>query len=112
MFKSRHALSVLACMVIAGSAFGSDNSYNGVYLGNRTLTKGDAPLCGSQEIATVAVSGNTLKFTDSEYRNLMLRFDPAPDGSFITAYKGAHGAVVDVWGMATGKALVPGIRVE
>lgn len=110
MFKSRHALAATTCMVVASPAFGSDNSYNGVYLGNRTLIKGDAPSCVSQEIVTVAISGAMLKFTDREYHSLMLRFDPARDGAFTTAYEGAHGAVVDVRGLATGMALEADVR--
>jgi hypothetical protein len=95
----------MACIVIAGPTLGATNSYDGTYSGERSLTNGVTPFCVGQESVTVIITGSTLKFTNSEWRDLPMRFDPRPDGSFGGAFEDPSGHVVDVRGEATGPAI-------
>jgi hypothetical protein len=63
------------------------------------------PSCAGRESVTVIITGSTLKFTNSEWRDLPLRFDPKPDGSFGGALEDPGGHVVDVRGEVTGTAI-------
>jgi hypothetical protein len=95
----------MACIVIAGPALGATVSYDGAYSGERSLTNGETTSCAGQESVTVIVTSSTLKFTNSEWRDLPMRFDPAPDGSFGGSFEDPSGHVVDVRGDATGTAI-------
>jgi hypothetical protein len=103
MPKSRTVLSVIACIVIAGPALGAADSYDGTYSGQRFPTS-DAS-CAGQESVTVVITGSTLKFTNSQWRDMPIRFNPGPDGSFGGAFEDPSGDVVDVRGKATGTAI-------
>ena len=105
MPKPRTMLSVMACIVIAGPALGATNSYDGTYSGERSVTTGATPYCAGRESVTVVITGSTLKFTNSEWRDLSMRFNPQPDGSFGGALEDPGGHVVDVRGEATGTAI-------
>jgi hypothetical protein len=101
---------VMACIVIAGPALGAANSYDGTYSGERILTNGATPYCVGPESVTVSITGSTLKFTNSEWRGLPMRFTPRPDGSFGGAFEDPSGHVVNVRGEATGTALDADVR--
>ena len=105
MPKPRTILSVMACIVIAGPALGATNSYDGTYSGERSLTTGETPYCAGRESVSVVITGSTLKFTNSEWRDLSMRFNPRADGSFGGALEDPGGHVVDVRGEATGTAI-------
>jgi hypothetical protein len=105
MPKQRTVLSVIACIVIAGPALGATIPYDGAYAGERSLTSGDTRSCGGQESVTVTITGNTLKLTSNEWRDLPMRFDPRPDGSFGGAFEDPSGYLVNVRGEATGTAI-------
>jgi hypothetical protein len=105
MSKSRTAFPVMAFIVIAGPALGATNSYDGTYSGERSLTNGVAPFCARQESVTVIITGSTLKFTNSEWRDVPMRFTPRPDGAFGGSFEDPGGHVVDVSGEATGTAI-------
>jgi hypothetical protein len=104
MPKPRTVLSVIACILIAGPALGATASYDGAYSGKRYLTNGATPACARQESVSVIITGSTLKFTSSEFRDRPMRFTPRPNGSFAGAFDDAD-HVVDVRGEATGTAI-------
>ena len=110
MPKPRTMLSVMACIVVAGPALGATNSYDGTYSGERSVTTGATPYCAGRESVSVVITGSTLKFTNSEWRDLPMRFDPRPDGSFDGAFEDPSGHVVAVRGEATGTALDADVR--
>ena len=58
-----------------------------------------------QESVSVIITGSTLKFTNSEWRDLPMRFSPRPDGSFGGSVEDPGGHVVNVRGEATGTAI-------
>ena len=105
MPKPRTMLSVMACIVIACPTLGATNSYDGTYSGERSVTTGAAPYCAERESVSVIITGSTLKFTNSEWRDLLIRFNLQADGSFGGALEDPAGHVVDVQGEATGTAI-------
>ena len=75
------------CLAVAGiPALGAEHNYNGVYTGNRLLTKGSGPMCSVDEGVTVTIHGQTLTFTDLNFRIVVLDFYPRQDGSFGLVY--------------------------
>jgi hypothetical protein len=105
MPRSRTMLPVMACIIIAGLTLGASNSYDGTYAGKRSLTDGNTPFCAGQENVTVTITGSTLKFTNSEWRDMPMRFNPRPNGAFGGSFEDPGGHVVDVSGEATGTAI-------
>ena len=100
-----HVLAAMVGIVMAAPALGATNPYDGAYSGERVLTNGATPFCAGQESVTVSITGSTLKFTNSEWRDLPMRFTPRPDGSFGGGFEDPSGHVVNVRGEATGTAL-------
>lgn len=101
----RLAIYGLTCVAIASAAWGAGSKYDGAYAGTETLLNGSAPPCAPTGIATVTINGNDMKFMDSQSHEFPLRFDPAPDGSFITAYQGRASMLVDVRGRVEGNVV-------
>jgi hypothetical protein len=96
-------LSVLA--LIAGPALSDepDHKYDGVYTGQRWLTKGTASeYCPAKEDASVTIQGETLTFTTSKRQNYIVPFDPHQDGAFGETRNDASGATVWYHGQITG----------
>jgi len=90
-------------------AAAATNAYDGAYSGERSPTAGGTHCAGLEPVA-VSIAGSTLKFTNSEWRDLPMRFDPRPDGSFDGAFEDPSGHVVAVRGEATGTALDADVR--
>ena len=88
------------CLAVAGiPALGAEHNYNGVYTGNRLLTKGSGPMCSVDEGVTVTIHGQTLTFTDPNFQKfIVLEFYLRQDGSFGLIYVDAGGATVNIRG--------------
>jgi hypothetical protein len=105
MLKWRTVIPVTACtVVIAGFALAT-NSYDGTYAGERSPINGNTSFCAGQESVTVIIIGRTLKFTNSEWRDIPMRFTPRPNGAFGGSLEDPSGHVVNVSGQATGTAI-------
>jgi hypothetical protein len=98
-------LSGLVYLAVAGSTWGTENKFDGVYIGKRVLTKGEPQLCPAEEAVSVTVNGHILSFTNSAFRNAGLSFNPHPDGAFNVIYTGIGGGTVSIQGRIVGDIL-------
>ena len=109
--RPKHRLIVwgvcgLICLAVAGPAPGAGNTFDGVYTGKRSLTKGPTPWCPVEENVSVTIHGDTLTFTDSALQNFVMGFDPQPDGSFSDISTNIGGAAtVVIRGRITGYSI-------
>jgi len=106
--EPRWPLSILCgliCLAIAGPAWGTENTFDGIYTGNRVLTRGQAPRCSADDAVSVTIHGDTLTFTNSALQNASLGFDPYPDGTFDDTYTDIGGGEVNIQGRITGDTL-------
>jgi hypothetical protein len=76
----------------------SANSHDATYSGERILTNGATPYCVGPESVTAVITGSMLKFTNSEWRDLPMQFDPRLGGSLGGAFEDPSGYVVIVRG--------------
>jgi hypothetical protein len=90
------------CFAVAGPASGTGNTFDGVYTGERLLTKGSHPPCAGEEDVSVTIEGDILTFTNRALKNFAISFDPHPDGSFKLTYVDIGGASVDIQGRIMG----------
>ncbi|HYB09658.1 MAG TPA: hypothetical protein VEJ16_08310 [Alphaproteobacteria bacterium] len=108
-WQSEHHLIVLGicgmfCLV-AGSALGAENAFDGDYTGTRTLTKGDASLCPAKEDVSVDIQGHTLTFSHSTLKDYTVAFDPDSDGSFGEVIMEDGGRQIAIQGRTVGNVL-------
>ena len=89
-------------LAIAGSAPGVENKFDGVYIGERTLTKGSGPMCPADDNVSVNIHGETLTFTNSALQKFVMGFHPRRDGSFRQSYVHKGGAFVNIQGRVIG----------
>ena len=78
-FSSRGLAPALGlCLAVTGSpALGAEHTFNGVYSGNRVLTKGSASsMCPAEDDVSVTIHGETLTFTDSALQKFTEPFFP------------------------------------
>ena len=104
--ERRQALAVTCGMIglaIAGPALG--NTFDGVYTGQRLLTKGPTPPCSVREDVSVTIADGTLSFANNALQDFTISFDPHLDGSFDETYADAGGAFVDIRGRVAGDLL-------
>jgi len=97
----------MMCLV-AGSALSAEptHKYDGVYTGKKSLTKGTASTtCPAEADVSVTITGETLAWTDSAYKNFTQAFDPAPDGSFGETHIDAGGNVFHYHGRIVGEVI-------
>jgi hypothetical protein len=85
----------IICLIMAGTALGTEGPFDGVYTGKRTPTKGSVPPCAAEEGVSVTISGETLTFTNSKLQNAGLGFEPHQDGSFSTIYQGVETVLIE-----------------
>ena len=78
----RHALPLIACVVVAVPAFGARNSFDGTYTGESVLTKGDPAVCVAEDAVSIVIHGDVLTATKGMVKNNKITFSPQPDGSF------------------------------
>ena len=94
------------CLAVAGNpALGAEHKYDGVYTGNKLLTKGSGPKCSVEEDVSVTIHDQTLTFTDLNFRIVVLDFYPRQDGSFGLVYVDAGRATVNIRGHVIGDVL-------
>jgi hypothetical protein len=104
MSSRRHALVLIACIVLVVPALGAKNSFNGRYVGKQVLIKGEKS-CPTEENVSVTIKGDDLSFTDSSAKTYMIGFDPDPGGSFSVLDADIGGIEVDIQGRVNGKTL-------
>jgi hypothetical protein len=95
----------LALLAIAAPAAEAGSSFDGVYTGKRTLTKGPSQNCPAEESVSVTIHGDVLTFTNSQLQNYPIAFDPRPDGTFTVIHADIGGDIVDIRGRITGRVL-------
>jgi hypothetical protein len=95
----------LICLVFAGPAPAAEHSFDGVYTGNRLLTKGSALMCPAKEDVSATIHGETLTFTTSGLKKFGMGFHPRQDGSFSQLYEDIGGAHVIIRGRIVGDVL-------
>lgn len=94
--------------MVACSAFttsGLADPFDGSYVGERSLTRGDPSACVDKDAVSVTIHGPTLTFTDSAAKNYTISFYPHSDGSFVELSANIGGDVVDIRGRITGGVL-------
>ena len=73
----------ITCLAITGPAMGAGSPFDGDYAGKRSLMDGSpSAQCPVEEDVSVASRDGALTFTDSEFQNFGVGFDPRPNGSF------------------------------
>lgn len=82
MRSHRHALPLIACVVVAVPAFGAGNLFDGTYTGERVLTKGDPAACGAKNTVSIVIHGDALTYINGRVKDYTLSFSPRADGSF------------------------------
>ena len=65
----------------AGPVADASTTFDGVYSGERSLTKGSAQ-CVSHDDVSLIIKGKTATFSDSGFQNYVMSFSPHEDGSF------------------------------
>ena len=83
--RSRRLAAALGlCLAVAViPALGAEHTFDGVYTGKRSLTKGTVgPNCPAEENVSITIHGETLSFTNSALKKFVIGFDPHKDGSF------------------------------
>jgi hypothetical protein len=91
--------------VFAGLSLAAETTFDGVYTGDRVLTKGTASSCPKQEDLSVTIQRETLRFTHSRLQNFALGFHPHQDGSFSHIYQDVGGSSVLIQGRIIGDLL-------
>ena len=107
-FNSRWLASALGlCLAVAGDlSRGAEHTFDGVYSGQRVLTKGEVgPRCPAKDDVSIAIHGETLRFTDSAQNNFLQPFYPKKDGSFGQIYTDVGGAAVNYHGRIVGDVM-------
>jgi hypothetical protein len=94
----RSAIRGLICLAWAGTAQGETSQFDGVYTGQRVLTKGDPDACLATDAVTVTIRGGVLTFTTSRVKEYTISLSPDPDGSFAQLSADVGGTVVDIRG--------------
>lgn len=98
-------IGAIICLAATGPVLRAESTFNGVYTGERVLTKGSGPTCPTGENVSVTIQDGELTFTNSVLQNFALGFDPHPDGSFTETYMDVGGAVVYIRGRIVGDLL-------
>ena len=78
----------------AGPVADASTTFDGVYSGERSLTKGSAQ-CVSHDDVSLIIKGKTATFSDSGFQNYVMSFSPHEDGSFrqISTYRN-HSVII------------------
>lgn len=94
----RHMLPLIACIALAASAFGAEDSFDGTYIGQRVLTKGEPGACVAKDPVSVTIQGDKLTFTNSAAKGYAMGFFPRADGAFGELAGDIGGKVVAIDG--------------
>ena len=101
----RFVLAMFAVACFGSASTGVAESFDGSYVGERSLTKGDPSACADKGAVSVSIHGETLTATDSTAKSYTMGFSPRTDGSFVQLSSDIGGAVVDIRGRITGGVL-------
>ena len=91
-------------IAVAGQALGAD-TFNGTYTGKRVLSKGSGPTCPTEDDVSVTINGNVLKFSNSQFHDFALSFEPHLDGTFGQIHADIGGSSVLMQGRIVGDVL-------
>jgi hypothetical protein len=94
----RSVIRGLICLACVGAALGETSQFEGVYTGQRVLTKGDPGACVASDSVTVTIHGDVLTFTTSRVKAYTISLSPGPDGYFTQLSSDIGGSVVDIRG--------------
>jgi hypothetical protein len=95
----RLAAALGVCLAVAGiPALGAEHAFDGVYSGERVLTKGSGPDCPAEDNVSVNIHGEVLSFSNSVLQNFGIGFYPQQDGSFHPTYTDDGGDIVNIIG--------------
>ena len=97
------ALGLCAMIVVTATALGADNTFDGVYIGKRVLTKGSNQTCPDAGTVSVTLRGEALTFTNSRLHSISIGFKPQPNGSFSQISAG--GGQASIKGRIVGDAI-------
>jgi hypothetical protein len=103
--RHRPAICAVVYLLCAGQTQGAEGTFDGDYVGKRARTKGPTPPCVTEENVSVTIHGGTLSFTDSALRNIVIGFEPHPDGSFNRIFNDIGGGMVLIEGRIVGDML-------
>jgi hypothetical protein len=97
MPSRRHTLPMIACIALTVPAFAADTSFDGTYIGQRVLTKGEPGACVAKDPVSITVQGDKLTFTDSAAKGYAIGFSPQADGAFgeLVADIGGKAVAID-----------------
>ena len=71
------------CLAGLEPASAAAGMFDGVYTGEKVVTKGPASRCSAEADVTVTIKSGTLRFAVGSNRpSIVIRFEPRPDGSF------------------------------
>jgi hypothetical protein len=96
----------IACLAITGPTMGAGSSFDGTYVGKRSLTDGSpSAQCPAEDDVSVTINGQRLTFTNSAVKNFGIGFDPGTDGSFEQIFSEKGETTVFITGHITGDAI-------
>jgi hypothetical protein len=99
MDKPEHRRALLAlsgamvAAALAGAASAAGSTFDGVYTGKRSLTKGPS-LCLREDPVSITINERTMTVTNRELKNFVIGFDPKPNGSFEKNYDDLGGSAL------------------
>jgi hypothetical protein len=85
----------IAVLAIAGPVVAAGESFDGFYVGRRTLTKGPDQ-CPTNQSVSLIIHGDVLTFTNSVLENFAIAVDIHPDGTFSDIYVDVGGDVTEI----------------
>ena len=104
-FSSRClALALGPYLAVAGiPALAAEHTFDGIYSGQRVLTKGSCP--AAVDDVSVTIHGETLTFTNSALKKYVIGFFARQDGSFDEIHTDVDGDTVHVVGRIVGDVI-------
>jgi hypothetical protein len=91
------------CLAGLGSASAAAGIFDGVYTGERMVTKGPTSRCSAEADVTITIKSGTVRFAVGSNRSsIVIRFEPRPDGSFHRLSRGIDGSAGIVKGRIVG----------
>ena len=88
----------MICFAIAGASFAAGTTFDGVYTGTMSRTKGPDETCPAEVNASATIKGDVLTFTAGRLQGFGLDFHPHEDGSFGDLFTDEGGATVLIRG--------------
>jgi hypothetical protein len=99
------AICGLINLAAADTALATEDKFDGVYTGERVLTKGSKQTCPTKDDVSVTIRGGALTFTNNKRRNFPMGLHLHPDGSFRQISAGVGGNLVLTEGRIVGDVI-------